>query len=109
MYEYERQRRFTWAHRIPEAQNVVQQSGVGVHMVHLDTADTYTLNVDSTHTRRSRITMAGPGKPFYLSRETRTDPSARAGFHPHPPSIMHRFLAKGLGAGMWFFIFYRAR
>nr|XP_031861926.1 uncharacterized protein CI109_002756 [Kwoniella shandongensis]KAA5528998.1 hypothetical protein CI109_002756 [Kwoniella shandongensis] len=34
---------------------------------------------------------------------------AGAGFHPHPPSFLHRGLAKGLGAGMWFFIFYRAR
>lgn len=32
-----------------------------------------------------------------------------AGFHPHLPSLFHRTLAKGLGAGMWFFIFYRAR
>jgi hypothetical protein len=31
------------------------------------------------------------------------------GFHPHLPSLMHRGLAKTLGAGMWFFIFYRAR
>lgn len=36
-------------------------------------------------------------------------PSLGPGFHPHPPSFGHRFLAKGLGAGMWFFIFYRAR
>jgi hypothetical protein len=35
--------------------------------------------------------------------------TTQTGFHPHPPSFMHRFLAKGLGAGMWFFIFYRAR
>ncbi|GFZ49181.1 hypothetical protein JCM24511_06931 [Saitozyma sp. JCM 24511] len=34
---------------------------------------------------------------------------AGAGFHPHLPSLMHRGLAKTLGAGMWFFIFYRAR
>lgn len=32
-----------------------------------------------------------------------------SGFNPHAPSLMHRFLAKGLGASMWFFIFYRAR
>nr|ODN73636.1 hypothetical protein L203_06662 [Cryptococcus depauperatus CBS 7841] len=32
----------------------------------------------------------------------------QAGFHPHPPSLFHRGLAKALGAGMWFFIFYRA-
>ncbi|KAF9517169.1 hypothetical protein BS47DRAFT_1291149, partial [Hydnum rufescens UP504] len=31
------------------------------------------------------------------------------GFHPHLPSFGHRFLAKGLGATMWFFIFYRAK
>ncbi|KIO28089.1 hypothetical protein M407DRAFT_40023, partial [Tulasnella calospora MUT 4182] len=31
------------------------------------------------------------------------------GFHPHGPSRFHSFLAKGLGATMWFFIFYRAR
>ena len=40
---------------------------------------------------------------------SRTPLSLVAGFHPHLPSFMHRFLAKGLGAGMWFFIFYRAR
>ncbi|KAG8963192.1 hypothetical protein FRC03_003286 [Tulasnella sp. 419] len=33
----------------------------------------------------------------------------QAGFHPHAPSLTHRLLAKGLGATMWFFIFYRAR
>ncbi|OCF37574.1 hypothetical protein I316_00700 [Kwoniella heveanensis BCC8398] len=33
----------------------------------------------------------------------------RPRFHPHPPSLLHRGLAKALGAGMWFFIFYRAR
>jgi hypothetical protein len=32
-----------------------------------------------------------------------------AGFHPHAPSLFYRGLAKTLGAGMWFFIFYRAR
>ncbi|KAH7339408.1 hypothetical protein B0J17DRAFT_537881, partial [Rhizoctonia solani] len=31
------------------------------------------------------------------------------GFHPHPPGFGHRFLAKTLGATMWFFIFYRAK
>ncbi|WVQ84066.1 hypothetical protein IAT38_006211 [Cryptococcus sp. DSM 104549] len=31
------------------------------------------------------------------------------GFHPHAPSLLHRGLAKALGASMWFFIFYRAR
>ncbi|OXG81899.1 hypothetical protein C348_03257 [Cryptococcus neoformans Gb118] len=34
---------------------------------------------------------------------------AGPGFHPHPPSLLHRGLAKALGASMWFFIFYRAR
>ncbi|RSH76548.1 uncharacterized protein EHS24_005537 [Apiotrichum porosum] len=34
---------------------------------------------------------------------------AGPGFHPHAPSLLHRGLAKTLGAGMWFFIFYRAR
>ncbi|CAE6431964.1 unnamed protein product [Rhizoctonia solani] len=38
--------------------------------------------------------MAGPAGP---------------GFHPHPPGFGHRFLAKTLGATMWFFIFYRAK
>ncbi|CAE6411046.1 unnamed protein product [Rhizoctonia solani] len=38
--------------------------------------------------------MAGPAGP---------------GFHPHPPGFGHRFLAKALGATMWFFIFYRAK
>ena len=31
------------------------------------------------------------------------------GFHPHLPGFKHHFLAKALGATMWFFIFYRAR
>ncbi|KAG5729605.1 hypothetical protein E4T56_gene14261, partial [Termitomyces sp. T112] len=31
------------------------------------------------------------------------------GFHPHLPGFKATFLAKGLGAAMWFFIFYRAR
>ncbi|KAF9012456.1 hypothetical protein BDQ17DRAFT_1271603 [Cyathus striatus] len=31
------------------------------------------------------------------------------GFHPHLPGAKHTFLAKALGATMWFFIFYRAR
>ncbi|TFK44844.1 hypothetical protein BDQ12DRAFT_730858 [Crucibulum laeve] len=31
------------------------------------------------------------------------------GFHPHLPGFRYNFLAKGLGAAMWFFIFYRAR
>jgi hypothetical protein len=31
------------------------------------------------------------------------------GFHPHLPGFRYQFLAKGLGAAMWFFIFYRAR
>ncbi|KIY67752.1 hypothetical protein CYLTODRAFT_325618, partial [Cylindrobasidium torrendii FP15055 ss-10] len=30
-------------------------------------------------------------------------------FHPHLPGFKYQFLAKGLGATMWFFIFYRAR
>ncbi|EJD03093.1 uncharacterized protein FOMMEDRAFT_86278, partial [Fomitiporia mediterranea MF3/22] len=32
-----------------------------------------------------------------------------AGFHPHLPGLGYQLLAKGLGASMWFFIFYRAR
>ncbi|KAI0063574.1 hypothetical protein BV25DRAFT_1915075 [Artomyces pyxidatus] len=32
-----------------------------------------------------------------------------SGFHPHLPGFRHQFLAKALGATMWFFIFYRAR
>ncbi|KDR75753.1 hypothetical protein GALMADRAFT_248425 [Galerina marginata CBS 339.88] len=31
------------------------------------------------------------------------------GFHPHLPGVGYNFLAKALGASMWFFIFYRAR
>ncbi|KAK0485835.1 hypothetical protein IW261DRAFT_1330062, partial [Armillaria novae-zelandiae] len=31
------------------------------------------------------------------------------GFNPHLPGFKHNFLAKALGATMWFFIFYRAR
>ncbi|KAF8637973.1 hypothetical protein AX16_010605 [Volvariella volvacea WC 439] len=34
---------------------------------------------------------------------------AGPGFHPHLPGFKHTFLAKALGATMWFFIFYRAR
>ena len=33
----------------------------------------------------------------------------RPGFNPQLPSIWHRGSAKLLGAGMWFFIFWRAR
>ena len=32
-----------------------------------------------------------------------------AGFHPHGPSMLHKVLAQGLGATMWFFMLYRAR
>jgi hypothetical protein len=31
------------------------------------------------------------------------------GFNPHLPGFKYNFLAKALGASMWFFIFYRAR
>ena len=46
--------------------------------------------------------------PFVHTRPTDslTHPS---GFHYHPPSLVHRTLAKSLGASMWFWIFYRAR
>jgi hypothetical protein len=37
----------------------------------------------------------------------RTAPGS--GFHPHLPGFRHRFLAKALGATMWFFIFYQVR
>ncbi|KAF8236520.1 hypothetical protein L208DRAFT_1390624 [Tricholoma matsutake] len=32
-----------------------------------------------------------------------------SGFNPHLPGSKYTFLAKALGASMWFFIFYRAR
>ncbi|KAJ2931287.1 hypothetical protein H1R20_g5783, partial [Candolleomyces eurysporus] len=32
-----------------------------------------------------------------------------AGFQPHLPGARYNFLAKFVGASMWFFIFYRAR
>ncbi|KAF8070578.1 hypothetical protein FPV67DRAFT_1487905 [Lyophyllum atratum] len=32
-----------------------------------------------------------------------------AGFNPHLPGFRKNFMAKALGATMWFFIFYRAR
>ncbi|OAX44106.1 hypothetical protein K503DRAFT_795717 [Rhizopogon vinicolor AM-OR11-026] len=32
-----------------------------------------------------------------------------SGFNPHLPGFRYQFLAKALGATMWFFIFYRAR
>ncbi|KDQ57777.1 hypothetical protein JAAARDRAFT_35469 [Jaapia argillacea MUCL 33604] len=32
-----------------------------------------------------------------------------SGFNPHLPGFRYQFLAKTLGATMWFFIFYRAR
>jgi hypothetical protein len=35
--------------------------------------------------------------------------AAGAGFHPHLPGFGYNFLAKSLGATMWFFIFYRVR
>ncbi|KAF8201000.1 hypothetical protein BJ912DRAFT_843582 [Pholiota molesta] len=35
--------------------------------------------------------------------------SPAPGFHPHLPGAGYNFLAKALGASMWFFIFYRAR
>ncbi|KAF9526602.1 hypothetical protein CPB83DRAFT_857467 [Crepidotus variabilis] len=31
------------------------------------------------------------------------------GFHPHLPGAGTNFIAKALGASMWFFIFYRMR
>ncbi|KAF6760126.1 hypothetical protein DFP72DRAFT_883292 [Ephemerocybe angulata] len=31
------------------------------------------------------------------------------GFNPHLPGARYNFLAKALGASMWFFIFYRMR
>ncbi|KAJ3748903.1 hypothetical protein DFH05DRAFT_1474725 [Lentinula detonsa] len=34
---------------------------------------------------------------------------ASGGFNPHLPGFRYNFLAKGLGATMWFFIFYRFR
>ncbi|KAH7105270.1 hypothetical protein BKA62DRAFT_766649 [Auriculariales sp. MPI-PUGE-AT-0066] len=36
-------------------------------------------------------------------------PAPGPGFHPHLPSPAFRWAGKGLGAMMWFFIFYRAR
>ncbi|KAG0700734.1 hypothetical protein DFH29DRAFT_982985 [Suillus ampliporus] len=39
--------------------------------------------------------MAGGGHP--------------SGFNPHLPGFRYQFLAKTLGATMWFFILYRAR
>jgi hypothetical protein len=47
------------------------------------------------------------GRPFLYAAQLTT--LTFAGFHPHLPSLLHRGLAKTLGAGMWFFIFYRAR
>ncbi|KAJ3549353.1 hypothetical protein NMY22_g909 [Coprinellus aureogranulatus] len=35
--------------------------------------------------------------------------SAGPGFHPHLPPARYTFMAKALGASMWFFIFYRMR
>ncbi|KAJ7076357.1 hypothetical protein B0H15DRAFT_893408 [Mycena belliarum] len=32
-----------------------------------------------------------------------------SGFHPHLPGRGYSLLAKGIGATMWFFIFYRLR
>ncbi|KAH8828180.1 hypothetical protein DL96DRAFT_1602113 [Flagelloscypha sp. PMI_526] len=34
---------------------------------------------------------------------------AAGGFHPHLPGLKHRFLATGIGATMWLFMFYRIR
>lgn len=54
------------------------------------------------------VNMAGPGKPPRISNQI-ANVADYQGFHPHPPSLFHRGMAKALGAGMWFFIFYRAR
>jgi hypothetical protein len=48
------------------------------------------------------------GYPMLMSRELRAFYKG-SGFHPHLPGFKHQFLAKALGATMWFFIFYRAR
>jgi hypothetical protein len=53
--------------------------------------------------------MAGSGMTTVTARRSRVEGTETIGFHPHPPSLFHRGLAKTLGAGMWFFIFYRAR
>ncbi|KAK3710553.1 hypothetical protein LTR37_010180 [Vermiconidia calcicola] len=41
-----------------------------------------------------------------------THPGAHGGAHPihvHPARPFYRFAATGLGAAMWFFLFYRMR
>ncbi|KAJ3763978.1 hypothetical protein EV360DRAFT_32300 [Lentinula raphanica] len=55
--------------------------------------------------------MAGHGSyfPSASCTETHYSTSASGGFHPHLPGFRYNFLAKGLGATMWFFIFYRFR
>jgi hypothetical protein len=46
---------------------------------------------------------------FSFILELLVDDSEGAGFHPHLPPVRYNFLAKFVGASMWFFIFYRAR
>jgi hypothetical protein len=76
------------------------------------------LNATLPLTVRSRSyssPMAGPTGtsserdcPMFFSCELMTFYKG-SGFHPHLPGFKHKFLAKALGATMWFFIFYRAR
>lgn len=55
-------------------------------------------------------TMAG-GVGMWIVSSGRCDAEGllAGGFHPHLPGMRYTMLAKGLGATMWFFIFYRAR
>ena len=56
------------------------------------------------------IDMAGPaGMLAVIDGETVWNCVIGSGFHPHLPGFGYQLLAKGLGATMWFFIFYRAR
>ncbi|KAG1735137.1 uncharacterized protein EDB91DRAFT_1056433 [Suillus paluster] len=49
--------------------------------------------------------MRRSARPFCCAH----DIFVASGFNPHLPGFRYQFLAKTLGATMWFFILYRAR
>lgn len=62
----------------------------------------------TTHFSTS-TTMAGHQCTFTIYPLSFSDSSLAPGFHPHLPGRRYTLLAKGVGATMWFFIFYRLR
>ncbi|KAJ6594041.1 hypothetical protein B0H19DRAFT_1093489 [Mycena capillaripes] len=53
--------------------------------------------------------MAGPHRAFLQYSLVVSDSPQAPGFHPHLPGRGYTLLARGVGATMWFFIFYRLR